>query len=335
MVLASQTGQPLIRQPAILLALLFVLSAPVTLHAESYTLIVCGSGGEEPFKSQFAEWGQRFRTALIDQCGHNSDKIVLLTESGDQPGVTAPSHRESVLSRLRDLGVQTQLEDQLFIILIGHGSYRHGEAKLNVPGPDLTAADLALTLERVRTKRVTIVNTASASAPFVNALSAPDRIICTSTRNRDQVNATRFAESLIQALEDGSSDQNRDERISVWEAAQQAASITASWYAGQKLVASEQAILDDNGDGKGSRLYVEEKSTRSSHFDGGLAKRTYLKDVHFPAHIPESWVRDYRSAIERVEDWVAQKAVLDSVRYVEGLESLLIDAAVVNRRIRG
>jgi hypothetical protein len=316
-----------------LITVVAVVSSASALSAEYYTLIVCGAGGEEVYTRQFSEWGQRLRTALVNQCGHNTDTIVLLTESGDEDGVTSTSTRESILSRLRELGVRAKADDHLTLILIGHGAYRHREAKLNVVGPDLAAEDLGATLEHAKTRNITIINTASASAPFVNALSKAGRIVCTSTRSRDQVNATQFAESFIQGLENGSADLNRDDRISVWEAASQAASITDAWYAGKKLIASEQAILDDDGDGKGTRLLAEEGRVAALG-DGELAKRTYLKDAHFPSHIPKAWVLEYRKAIEQVEGWVLGKAEVDSASYLRQLELLLLDAAKANKRIR-
>ena len=317
-----------------LTALFLMGSGSSHVTAVPYTLIVCGAGGEEAYQKQFSDWGRRLRTALIDRYGHDPDTLVLLTEAGDEDGVTASSTRETILSRLRELGVCSKPEDQFALYLIGHGSYRRRVAKLNVRGPDLSAEDLSLTLKGVRAERVIVFNTASASAPFVNALSGRNRIVCTSTRSRDQVNATRFAKSFIQALEDGSADLNRDDRISVWEAARQAASITSVWYDSQKLIAPEHAILDDNGDGLGTRLFVDETAATSSA-DGELAKRTYLKDIRFPDHIPKAWVREYRAAIGRVEAWIAQKAETDTSTYLKRLESLLLEAAMANRRIRG
>jgi hypothetical protein len=301
--------------------------------ADTYTLIVCGTGGEETYTETFTTWGTRLRAALIDRCEFDPDKIVLLTEKNDTPEATAPSTRESILSRLRELGVRSGRADQLLVFLIGHGSYRHREAKLNIAGPDLSAEDLAITLQEIRAGRTIVINTASTSAPFLNALSTKGRIICTSTRTRDQVNATHYAEFFIQTLEDGSADLNRDDRISVWEASKQAATLTAAYYADQKLVASENAILDDNGDGKGTRLHADE-IVKVPKRDGDLARRTYLKDIRFPDHIPEEWVSEYRAAIARVEAWVARKSAMDSAKYVERLEELLLEAARKNKKIR-
>ena len=319
---------------ALVLAALFLWAAQSgAVVGETYTLIVCGAGGEEEYRKEFTKWGIRLKAALVNECNHNADRVVLLTERGSEPEAAAAVSRQSVRSRLRELGVRTRPEDQLLVFLIGHGSYRHNEAKLNLNGPDLTAEDLKQTLAGVKAERTVIINTASTSAPFLNTLSARNRIVCTSTRTRDQVNATRFAESFIKSLEDGSADLDRDDRISVWEVSMQAATLTAAWYADQKLVASENAILDDNGDKKGTRLHHDEP-VKASTSDGHLARRTYLKDIRFPEHIPEVWIADYQNAISEVEQWIAKKSTVDSAAYVEGLESRLLKAARANRKIR-
>lgn len=316
------------------LTLLVVLTlAGSHVAADTYTLIVCGSGGEPAYEETFTDWGIRLRQALIASCDHDPDHIVLLTESGDQPEATAATSRESILSRLRELGVRTAPTDQLLVVLIGHGSYRNRQAKLIVPGPDLTAEDLDATLQMSKARRTIVLNTASVSAPFLNTLAKEGRIIITSTRSHEQVDATQYAEHWIAALEDGSADRNRDERISVWEVAEQAALLTARAYSGKKQVASENAILDDNGDGKGTRLHTEEGAKVSSP-DGSLARRTYLKDVTFPEEIPKEWVTAYQQAIERVEAWIAEKELVDSATYVKRLEELLLDAAKKNEKIR-
>lgn len=316
----------------VLLFCLCLGALPSPALAAPYTLIVCGSGGEEAYSERFADWGTRLRRVLIDSCAHVDDRVVLLTETGEGDGVTAASTRETVLSRLRELGVRVRSGDDLYLYLIGHGSYRRGEARLNVPGPDLSARDLALTFDGIEAARIVIVNTASSSAPFVNALSRPGRIVVAATRSHEQANATQFAGSLVETLESGTADVNRDGRVSVEEAARQAAAVTERWYAEKKWVATENAILDDDGDGRGSRLYKKEGQPEGS--DGALAKRTYIRDITYPDHVPGEWIAAYRAAIDTVEAWIARKADLDSAAYYARLESLLLDAARANRRIR-
>ena len=219
--------------------------------------------------------------------------------------------------------------DDVFVFLIGHGSFRRHVAKLNVPGPDLTVEDLDGFLKMLSARRVVVVNGASMSAPFVNALSQNGRIVCASTRSVEQRNATHFMSFFIQALEDGSADQDRDERISMLEICTQASSLTDAWYVGEGLITTENAILDDNGDGLGTRL---------SDIDGGdgaQAARCFLLDLRVPKGTAPELVEAYSEAIDEVQDWVKKKAGMDSTAYYEMLEDKLLKAARLNREIRG
>ena len=92
----------------------------------------------------------------------------------------------------RSLSERVMPGDDVFVFLIGHGSYRRQVGKLNIPGADLTAEDLDGFLRSLSAGRIIVVNSASMSAPFVNALSRDGRIICASTRSTDQRNATQF-----------------------------------------------------------------------------------------------------------------------------------------------
>ena len=80
----------------------------------------------------------------------------------------------------------------MFVILIGHGTFDGNVAKFNLPGPDMTPEDFAPLLEKLKSKHVVLVNTSSASGPFVDALAAPGRTIVAATRNGAERFATLF-----------------------------------------------------------------------------------------------------------------------------------------------
>ena len=95
---------------------------------------------------------------------------------------------------------------------------------------------------------------------------------------------------------------------------------------------TEHALLDDNGDGVGSPHIPAS--------DGALAGTTYLQTVSAltaAADQSESWVRliGERADIEQqIEVLKARKDTLDTVRYEQQLEALLVDLALTFRAIR-
>ena len=297
-------------------------------RAAAFDVIISGSGGEAIYAERFGTWAQRLRQALIDRCDHPKDHVRLLNETGENADGVAS--KQGIGKALRELSERVTPSDDAFVFLIGHGTYRRRVAKLNLPGPDLTAAELDGLLKLLPARRVVIVNSASMSAPFVNALSRAGRIVCASTRNANQRDATRFMGFFVQALEDGNADQNRDDRISILEICTQAASLTDAWFLGEGLIPTENAILDDNGDGLGTRL----SDLRVDAGDGAVATRCFLRDFHIPKGASPELVRAYGEAIDAVQALVAQKAMMDSVAYYHLLERELVKAARLNRAIK-
>ena len=297
-------------------------------RAAAFDVIISGSGGEAIYAERFGDWAQRLRQALIDRCGHPKDHVRLLNETGENADGVAS--KQGIGKALRELSERVTPSDDAFVFLIGHGTYRRRVAKLNLPGPDLTAAELDGLLKLLPARRVVIVNSASMSAPFVNALSRDGRIVCASTRNANQRDATRFMGFFVQALEDGNADQNRDDRISILEICTQAASLTDAWFLGEGLIPTENAILDDNGDGLGTRL----SDLRVDAGDGAVATRCFLRDFRVPKGASPELVRAYGEAIDAVQALVAQKAMMDSVAYYHLLERELVKAARLNRAIK-
>ena len=297
-------------------------------RAAAFDVIISGSGGEAIYAERFGAWAQRLRQALIDRCGHPKDHVRLLNETGENADGVAS--KQGIGKALRELSERVTPSDDAFVFLIGHGTYRRRVAKLNLPGPDLTAAELDGLLKLLPARRVVIVNSASMSAPFVNALSRAGRIVCASTRSANQRDATRFMGFFVQALEDGNADQNRDDRISILEICTQAASLTDAWFLGEGLIPTENAILDDNGDGLGTRL----SDLRVDAGDGAVATRCFLRDFRVPKGASPELVRAYGEAIDAVQALVAQKAMMDSVAYYHLLERELVKAARLNRAIK-
>ena len=294
----------------------------------SYHVIVAGNGGGEPYVERFETWGQQLRTVLVDRIGQDSARVYLLTESGK--GANGRSSLSEIQKVFRQTGQKVTKQDDVFVYLIGHGSYRRGVAKLNIPGDDVTADHLRDWMNRWSARRVVVINAASTSAAFVNVLSGRGRIICTSTRSTEERNAPRFMGFFIQALEDGSADQNRDERISVLEICRQAALLTQAWYVGEGYLETENALLDDNGDGKGTRL----SDLTSFLGDGKIADQCFLMDMPVPQGTPQEWVDAYQSAVVAVQVLVDQKAQMDSLTYFGELEAKLLKAARLNQKIR-
>ena len=323
------------------LAGLFVCAGLVTnAHAAAYHVIICGSGGEEEFTNRFENWGQRLQGVLNQFDSQNT--VFLLTEKARKESDNAATSLESIEKAIADVAAFITPDDDFFLYLIGHGSFIRMESRFLIPGPDLTAEALAKMIEPIDAHCEVVINAASSSAGYINALSAPGRIVCTATKSTDEFNATELMEHLLEGLEDGSADRDHDGRISVLEGCGLGAELTDAWYVGQGLLATEHALLDDNGDGLGSRLplqappgtVIDDQGTNQvAVFDGALADACYIKNFSFPPHVPRELIDTYLAAIDKVEALTKEKASIAEAEYFARLEALLLEAARTNREI--
>jgi hypothetical protein len=142
-------------------------------------------------------------------------------------------------------------DGELWLVFIGHGTFDGRSAKFNLRGPDISADDLAVALQSCR-RPLAVVQCASASGPFISALSAPNRIIIAATRSGYEENATRFGGYLAQAIADPTADLDKDGQVSLLEAFLFASRQVDQSYKEQGRLATEHALLDDNGDGLGT-----------------------------------------------------------------------------------
>ena len=156
-----------------------------------------------------------------------------------------------------------QQTSPLWIVLLGHGTFTRGVAKFNLRGPDVSAEELAEWLQP-HTRPVVVVNCASASGPFVNRLSGKNRIVVTATKSGTEQNFARFGKYFAQAIAAPDSDLDHDDEVSVHEAFLRAAADVREFYEAESRIATEHALIDDNGDGRG---------TPSTMFRGTRPKR--------------------------------------------------------------
>ena len=297
----------------------------VPVDANKHVLIINGPGGESVYAQQFEEWTGQLRSALTEKFGFDGKNIRLLSEKGN-PRATA----EEVKKTFAELKSQLDANNVLFVFFIGHGSFDGKEAKFNLVGPDLSASEYNALLSSLPTRRVVVFNMASASGEFIKSLAAKGRIVITATRNGQETNATRFAGFFISALNAADADTDQDGHTSVLEAFVYANRLTEDFYKRAGRLATEHALLDDNGDGVGhDKLEAGE---------GLLARATYLDSLSVDeaaATAATGRLMKERTRLEgEIEQLIARKANMQEAEYEATLERLFIELAKVNRSIK-
>jgi hypothetical protein len=220
-------------------ALLTVSDLRAQTNEHRSMLLVIGAAGEPEYGEQFAAsadlWKRAgtnggFRISVVGESTNEEDRLALL---------------DSLTNELR------QSVEELWIVLIGHGTYDGHAAKFNLRGPDISADEFAAALKPCK-RPLAVIDCASASGPFINALSAPGRVIITATRSGYEANVTRFGNYLARDVADPAADLDKDGQTSLLEAFLMASRQTQDFYKEEGRLATEHSLIDDNGDGLGT-----------------------------------------------------------------------------------
>ncbi len=313
--------------------------ARATVDPNKFALVVAGVGGEETYTKKFTTLANQLYDALTVRLGFDEKNVFLLTETAGTPAEpahdanlphTARSTAEEVRKAFASIKTSANAESLVFVMLIGHGSFDTQQAKFNLVGPDLAAKDYAQLIAGLPTRRVVFINSASSSGEFVKPLAGEGRVVITATRSGNEQNATVFAEYFIAGLNDAAADADKNGRVSVLEAFTYAKKMTADYYNQKNRLATEHALIDDNGDGTG-----HEEATAG---DGTLAKTMYLDSKPLAQASGDAELARLLGERQRLEESVeklkARKAELKPEDYDRQLEDLLVELAKTNQAIK-
>jgi hypothetical protein len=326
----------MISRGTLAIVLLFAMAGvrPV-LGQDTHVLVINGLGGAPEFRERFTEWGGTLVTAAAEKFRIPASNIIYLGEDPTtDPRLQDRSTRENVDRAFTDLASNSRPDDHIFVVLIGHGSYTNGESRFNLPGPDLTAEDFELHLDRLSDRRVAFINLASSSGEFVKALSGAGRAIVTATRTGRERNETIFGGYFIDAFDGETADLDKDGRVSVWEAFEFARIEVTREFERSNLIVTEHAVLDDNGDGEGSTELVDA-------IDGAFARTMFLAaDPSMAAaratgDLVLKALYEQKADVERrIAELRELRGQIDQDRYDSDLEELLVELALTNRAIQ-
>lgn len=220
--------------------LLALLLTAASLPATTYYVTITGLGGEPDYEQRFAMWAKDIEKAVKPAPDAKLETLVNAT-------------REQVRATLGGLATQAKPQDALVLMLIGHGGYDGYDYKINLPGPDLTASELATLLDRIPASRQLVVNMTSSSGGSIEFLRKPNRVVITATKNGTEKNATVFARYWVDALSDPAADSDKNDVVSALEAFRFADKKTVAYFESQNRLATEHAVLEDTGKGDGVR----------------------------------------------------------------------------------
>ena len=304
--------------------MLACLSARPAAAQDTHLLVITGVDGDAEHGAQFHKWASALIEAAQKKGGLPDANVTYLADKveRDPAHIRGRSTSENVRKAFADLAARTRPNDEVFIVLFGHGSYDGRQSAFNLPGPDLTVPDYAALLDKIHSARTVFVNTASSSGEFAKGLAGPGRTIVTATRTGGERNETRFPPYFVEAFTGDGADRDRNGRISVQEAFEYARAKVQQAFEREGYILSEHATLEDGGTGVAGSIYLESERARSAE----------LSSVANPA---------LRAALEekrQLEDQIAglrlRKPSMPADEYDKELEKLVTELALKSRAIQ-
>lgn len=297
-------------------------SSPAQTNDQRALVLVIGAAGEPEYGEQFSQWAALWKQAAA--------------KGGLQTSVIGEDRDNSTNDRTRLLTVLTneaaKPSGELWLVFLGHGTFDGRTAKFNLRGPDISANDLAAALKPCH-RSLAVIQCASASGPFINALSGPDRVIITATRSGYEVNATRFGGYMAKAIADPAADLDKDGQTSLLEAFLLASREVAQFYKEAGRLATEHPLLDDNGDGMGTPadwfhgVRAVKTAANGKSVDGARAHQFHLVRSQIEQELSPA-ARGRRDELEKkLSELRSRKETLPEDEYYSQLEGILVEIA--------
>jgi hypothetical protein len=295
-------------------------------------LVVVGAAGEEEFGKAFRESAERWRAAF-------QSEDFLMLDGTDATKSDEKDHRQQILDWIAKDEPNRTTEEPIkerWLVLIGHGTNDRKGAKFNLKGPDISSETISKAISTVKARWI-IMDGSSSSGPFINSLSGENRIVITATKSGAEQNYARFGEYLSKAITDRSADLDHDDCVSILEAFLAASNRVSQYYEDAGRLASEQALLDDNGDSRGTpaAFYRGARPVKAPanglKLDGALASRMIASSFGKPDLRTVEQRAQCDTIADQIESLRSRKNELVEHEYYQELERLFLAFASANR----
>tara|TARA_R110002096_G_scaffold84777_28_gene195591 strand:- start:334 stop:1305 length:972 start_codon:yes stop_codon:yes gene_type:complete len=292
-------------------------------------IVLVGASGSDKYQDIFSATADKWKVAA--ERGEAAITFIGNTERTDD--------ETSDAEKLR-LAIERVTAPELWVVLIGHGTFDSRSVKFNTRGPDFTDSELAAWLTDYEGE-LAVINTASASGSFIQHLSAPKRIIITATKNESEVFYTRFGGFFAEAIGGlPDADIDNDKQVSLLESFLYASAQVAGFYEDEQRLATEHGLIDDNGDNQGSRSEWYEGTTATQvpgkdlEPDGERAGQKVLVRNEFERRLT-SQQRSQRDELERrVRQLRRTRDEMEEDAYYGKLEELLLQLARIYDKVK-
>ncbi len=252
-------------------------------------LILCGHPGTQVFRQAYRESAEKIHDILVNRWGFPAEHVWVRYGIGPEPddapdmvGFRGPATREAIAADVARIRETLAPDDTLWVIVIGHSHFDGRNVFLNLPGRDMNQTDFGKLFKDINCSEQVFFITVPASGVFIRDLSAKGRVVITATEADAETNEAHFHWHLANVLKNPPDtdefDRDRDGRITLLDLYLTIVRRVMRDYREAELIPTEHALLDDNGDGRGTELQLDDLEPEL----GGRAFRRPLRVVIRP-----------------------------------------------------
>jgi len=220
---------------------------------------------------------------FTDQLGIDREAVDIVCDEQSRafgPNTIACT-RESLEKTLANIASATGRIDRFVFYYTGQANRAASILRLNIRGHDIVHDELVQWLGAIKARQKLIILDCPCAGLALKDLTDPNTIIVCSARS-DQYDSPRFSDYFVPALMEWEPDKDTDGRLSLLEVFQTTSRELDKYYEQEKCYKSENALLEDDGDGVPSQqpwLFAE------SGKDGAKAEQFYFRQTHTTASL--------------------------------------------------
>ena len=299
---------------------LAILLFPAIALADSSAIIIQGLGPSDEYDKKFTKWAAETQTALVQDLGFAKDHVILL--SGDN------TKKASIEKAFEQMKAQVKPADTFILFLIGSGAY-DTDYKLSIMGQDLTGTEYGKLIDSLNPARSVVVSGSDSSGGLFDKISAKNRIIVASSCATEKEPAV-FYEYFVQGLKGLAADEDKDRKVSIWEAFKYATAGVERFFKEQTRIQTEHGSVAANGEKQVAANVADQEAPVLARVTAFNADRpVVVADPKLQALLNE------KKAIEqKVENLRLQKSLIPEAEYDKRLEDLILELTRKNQQIQ-
>lgn len=307
---------------AVILLLLAVRPLSAQNAGATHLVVIAGVSGEPRIGTEWHSMAMALATAATQRFGIPASRVTILEQDStrDAGRVQGRSSKATIERVLGGFARTLTVADRLVVIVLAHGSMLSGEARVNLPGPDMTPSDFARVLAPASAPAIAFIQTGSASGDFATELAGPRRIVITATRSAREQNETLFPGPFVRALTTDVGDTDKDGRVSLLEAFTYAQHEVELIFTTGSLLPTEHPQLADGADGGRARtFYLATAGTVSAAASNPATAAALVARAEVQA---------------RIDALRARRSTMTEDAYLQSLEPLIVELAERTRALR-